>query len=141
MQVRERRGLTYSVYSAFYPYLREGAFAISLQTRKDQADEALNVVRDTLARFVSEGPTEAELDGARQHLVGAFPLRIDSNRKLLDYLAVIGYYGLPMDWLDRFPERVSEVTLAQIRDAFRRRVDPARMATVVVGGTPPSAQP
>ena len=141
VQVRERRGLTYSVYSAFYPYLREGAFAISLQTRKDQADEALNVVRDTLARFVSEGPTEAELDGARQHLVGAFPLRIDSNRKLLDYLAVIGYYGLPMDWLDRFPERVSEVTLAQIRDAFRRRVDPARMATVVVGGTPPSAQP
>jgi len=141
VQVRERRGLTYSVYSAFYPYLREGAFAISLQTRKDQADEALNVVRDTLTRFVSEGPTETELEGARQHLVGAFPLRIDSNRKILDYLAVIGFYDLPLDWLDSFPERVSAVTLAQIRDAFRRRIDPARMATVVVGSMPPPAQP
>ncbi len=141
VQVRELRGLTYSVYSAFAPYLREGAFTISLQTRNDQAEEALQVVRDTLSRFVREGPTEAELDGARLHLVGAFPLRIDSNRKLLDYLAVIGFYDLPLDWLDRFPERVSEVTLAQVRDAFRRRVDPDRMATVVVGAASPSASP
>jgi len=142
VQVRERRGLTYSVYSAFSPFAREGAFTIGLQTRKDQAADALAVVRDTLAQFVRDGPTESELDGAKQHIVGGFPLRIDSNRKILDYLEMIGFYGLPLDWLQQFPQQVAQVTLEQVRDAFRRRVDPARMATVVVGGAPgPSTGP
>jgi zinc protease len=136
-QVREKRGLTYSVYSAFAPYQREGAFTIGLQTRKDQADEALQVVRDTLHDFVRDGPTESELAGAKQHIVGSFALRIDSNRKILDYLSTIGFYGLPLDYLDQFPQRVSALTLDEIRDAFRRRVDPSRMATVVVGGIAP----
>ena len=141
VQVREQRGLSYSVYSVFSPFAREGAFTIGLQTRKDQAGEALRVVRETLDRFVRDGPTQSELDGAIQHIVNGFALRIDSNRKILDYLAVIGFYDLPVDWLERFPERVAQVTLAQIRDAFRRRIDPARMATVVVGERPtPPAQ-
>lgn len=139
-EVREKRGLTYSVYSVFSPYAREGAFTIGLQTRKDQAEEALRVVRETLERFVHEGPTQSELAGAQQHIVGGFPLRIDSNRKILGYLAVIGFYRLPLDWLERYPEQVARVTLDQIRDAFQRRVDPQRMATVVVGGAPAASQ-
>ncbi len=141
VQVREQRGLTYSVYSAFAPFEHEGAFTIGLQTRKDQAGEALRVVHETLAQFVRDGPTVSELDGARQHIVGGFPLRIDSNRKILDYLAVIGFYRLPLDWLEQFPRRIAEVTLPQIRDAFQRRIDPARMATVVVGAVPSPPPP
>ncbi|MCW5619531.1 MAG: insulinase family protein [Burkholderiales bacterium] len=135
-QVRERRGLTYHVYSSFSPYQQQGAFTIGLQTRKDQADEALRVVRDTLAEFVRDGPSESELESAKQNIIGGFPLRIDSNRKILDYLAVIGFYHLPLDYLDVFPQRVAELTAADIRDAFWRRIDPARMVTVVVGGVP-----
>jgi len=137
VQVREKRGLTYSVYSAFAPYQREGAFTIGLQTRRDQADEALRVVRETLSDFVRDGPTESELAGAKQHIIGGFALRIDSNRKILDYLATIGFYRLPLDYLDQFPQRVAALTLEEVRDAFRRRVDPSRMATVVVGGIAP----
>lgn len=134
-EVREKRGLSYSVYSFFAPYQQAGAFTIGLQTRKDQAAAALEVVRATLRRFVDEGPSEKDLEGAKQNIIGGFALRIDSNRKILDYLAVIGFYRLPLDYLEQFPERVAEVTVAQIRDAFRRRVDPDRLVTVVVGAS------
>jgi len=135
-QVREKRGLSYSVYSGFIPYQQPGPFQIGLQTRNDQVEQALRVVRDVLKDFVTNGPTQAELDAAKQNVIGGFALRIDSNDKILNYLAVIGFYRLPLDYLDAFTARVEAVTLDQIRDAFRRRIDPERLATVVVGGKP-----
>jgi zinc protease len=135
-ELREKRGLTYSAYSVFSPNQEGGAFQIGLQTRASQAEQALDITRDTLARFIAQGPTPQELEDAKQALVGGFPLRIDSNRKILDYLGVIGFYRLPLDYLDRFPDRVQAVTLEQVRDAFQRRIYPDRMVTVVVGGTP-----
>jgi zinc protease len=140
-EVREKRGLSYSVYSAFAPYRQYGAFSIGLQTRRDQSAAALEVVRRTLREFVAQGPTPEELAGAKQHIIGGFALRTDSNRKILDYLAVIGFYGLPLDYLEQFPRRVEEVTVEQIRDAFRRRIDPERLATVVVGAGARAAAP
>jgi zinc protease len=133
-EVRERRGLSYSVSSAFTPYRESGAFTVRLQTRRDRAGEALEVVHATLAEFVAGGPSQAELDDAKRNLIGGFALRIDSNREILDYLALIGFYDLPLDYLEQFPQHVAAVSLEQVRDAFRRRLDPQRMATVVVGG-------
>ena len=132
-QVRERRGLSYSVYSLFIPYQQPGPFQVGLQTRRDQAEEAVAVVRKVLTDFAVNGPTAAELEAAQQNLVGGFALRIDSNQKIINYLAVIGFYRLPLDYLDTFTGRIEAVTLEQIRDAFRRRIDPDRLATVVVG--------
>jgi zinc protease len=132
-EVRQKRGLAYSSYSHFQPFQEAGPFVLGLQTRKDQADEALAVVQDTLRRYVVEGPTEQELAAAKQNLIGGFPLRIDTSRKLHDYLGIIGFYGLPLDYLDRFVQQVDAVSVAQVRDAFRRRVDPERLVTVVVG--------
>jgi zinc protease len=134
-EVREKRGLSYSVYSSLTPYAEAGAFQIGLQTRKDQAGQALEVVRTTLREFIEQGPTEAELEGAKQNLIGGFPLRLDSNKKILDYLAVIGFYRLPLDYLETFPRKVEAVTVEQIREAFRRRIDPDRLVTVVVGAS------
>jgi zinc protease len=132
-EVRSKRGLAYSAYSYFSPMQERGPFVIGLQTRKDQAGEALAVVRATLKQFLADGPTADELQRAKQNLVGGFPLRIDNNRKILDYLAVIGFYHLPLTYLEDFVPSVEKVTLADIRNAFARRVDPARMVTVVVG--------
>ncbi|MBI4191313.1 MAG: insulinase family protein [Betaproteobacteria bacterium] len=132
-EVRQKRGLAYSVYSYFSPLKERGPFAIGLQTRKDQAGEALAVVRATLEEFLAQGPTADELKQAKQNLVGGFPLRIDSNRKILGYLGVIGFYRLPLTYLDDFVPNVEKVTLADIRNAFARRVDPERMVTVIVG--------
>ncbi|HEX7455653.1 MAG TPA: insulinase family protein, partial [Gallionella sp.] len=132
-EVREKRGLAYSVYSYFMPLKLPGAFQIGLQTKKEQADEALLLVRKTLAEFVADGPTVKELIAAKQNIVGGFPLRIDSNRKILEYLSIIGFYDLPLSYLDDFTGRVERVTVAQIRDAFARHITPAAMATVIVG--------
>jgi zinc protease len=132
-QVREKRGLSYSVYSFFVPYQQAGPFQIGLQTRRDQAQEAVKVVRQVLADFVAKGPTAAELEAAKQNLVGGFALRVDSNQKIIHYLAVIGFYRLPLDYLDAFTGRIEAVTLDQIRDAFARHIDPDKLATVVVG--------
>jgi zinc protease len=62
------------------------------------------------------------------------PLRIDGNRKIHEYLGVIGFYRWPLDYLARFPARIEAVTAEEIRNAFRRRIQPDRMITVVVGG-------
>jgi zinc protease len=132
-EVRQKRGLAYSAYSYFSPMQERGPFVIGLQTRKDQAAAALAVVRSTLKDFVGAGPTADELTKAKQNIVGGFPLRIDSNRKILDYLATIGFYRLPLSYLDDFVGNVEKVTIADIRAAFARRVDPERMVTVVVG--------
>jgi zinc protease len=113
-----------------------GPFQIGLQTKKEQSEEALRIARDVLAKFVSEGPTQQELDNAKQNVIGGFPLRIDSNRKILDYLSIIGFYDLPLTYLDDFPARIEAVTLAAVRDAWRRRIVPDRMVTVIVGAQP-----
>lgn len=133
-EVREKRGLVYSVYSYFMPMSALGPFQIGLQTKTEQADEALKVVRSTLSEFVRKGPTAQELKAARQNIVGGFPLRIDSNQKILQYLAVIGFYKLPLTYLDDFNKQIEKVTVAQIKDAFSRRIDPDKMVTVIVGG-------
>ena len=132
-EVRSKHGLAYSVYSYFYPFAQKGPFQVGLQTRRDQANEALKRVQDVIAEFAARGPTQAELEAAKKGLVGGFPLRIDTNRKLLEQLAVIGFYRLPLDWLDTYPARLEAVTLDQIRSAFARRVDPKKLAIVVVG--------
>ncbi len=134
-EVREKRGLVYSVYSYFIPMQQLGQFQIGLQTKRDQAEDALKLVRETLEKFISQGVTEAELKAAKQNIIGGFPLRIDSNSKILDYLAVIGFYKLPLNYLDEFNGKVEAVTAAQIKDAFSRRIDPNKLVTVVVGGT------
>jgi zinc protease len=134
-EIRQKRGFAYSAYSYFNPLSQQGPFQIGLQTKKDQAEEALKVARDTLAKFVAEGPTQQEFEAAKQNIVGGFPLRIDSNRKIHEYLSLIGFYRLPLSYLEDFPAKIDAVTLAEVKDAWRRRVDPARMVTVVVGAS------
>jgi len=132
-EVRQKRGLTYSVYSYFAPGAHAGAFTIGLQTRPDQARQALDLVREVLASFVKDGPTDAELQAAKDNLIGGFALRIDSNRKLLDNVANIAWNNLPLDYLDTWTAQVQKLTVADVRSAFARVVKPQTMATVVLG--------
>ncbi len=134
-EVRERRGLSYAAFSYFAPLAERGPLILGLQTKNARAYEARVVMQDVLERFVAEGPTQQELDAAVKNITGGFPLRTASNAKIVQYLALIGFYDLPLDYLDRFTDRVSTVTLDQIRDAFRRRVHPDRFALVMVGGS------
>ncbi len=132
-EVREKRGLVYSVYSYFMPMAELGPFQIGLQTKKEQADEALKLVNATVAKYIQNGPTEKELKAAKDNIIGGFPMRIDSNGKILDYLNVIGFYKLPLTYLDDFNKQITKVTVKQIKDAFQRRVKPENFVTVMVG--------
>ncbi len=132
-QVREKRGLAYSVYSYFTPFKQEGPYQAGLQTKKEQANEALALVRKVIDDYVANGPSARELRAAKDNLVGGFALRIDSNRKILDNLAAIGFYGLPLDYLDTWSANVEKVSVDAIRKAMKRHLKPENFATVIVG--------
>jgi zinc protease len=132
-EVRDKRGYAYSAYSYFMPMMEAGPFQLGLQTKQAQADDALKVARDTLRQFIAEGPSEAELAQAKANLTGGFPLRIDSNKKILGYLSLIGFYKLPLDYLDTWIGQVEAVDVAAVKRAFAARVDPDKLVTVVVG--------
>ena len=139
-EVREKRGLSYSAYSYFSPRRELGPFTASLQTRGDQQQQALRVMQETIRAFIDRGPTPEELDAAQKNISGGFPLRLDSNSKILGYIAMIGFYGLPLNYLDTFIDKVNAVTIEQIRDAFKRRLHPERFVTVLVGPTGSAAE-
>ncbi|OMG52969.1 peptidase M16 [Azonexus hydrophilus] len=131
-EVRDKRGFAYSVYSYFAPMRQTGPFQIGLQTQRKQAQEAIKVVREVLGEFVAKGPSEEELAAAKANLSGSFPLRLDSNSKLLGNVAVIGFYGLPLDYLDHYQARIEAVTVDDVKAAFSRHVQPANLVTVTV---------
>ena len=134
-EVREKRGLSYSVYSYFNPMLFKGPFIAGLQTKTDQSDEAISVVLENIKNYIELGPTEEELISAKKNIIGGFPLRADSNSKILNYLVVIGYYKLPLDYLRTFNTNVEAVTIEHIKDAFKRRLTVDKLVTVKVGAS------
>jgi len=131
--LREEHGLAYSVYSYFSPLREKGVFAMGMQTKTEQTSQALSLLDQELKKYVENGPEEQELADSISNITGSFPLNIDSNSKLLEYIAMIGFYDLPMDYLDRFIANVRAVDVNKVNDALTRRVDPERMVTVVVG--------
>jgi len=135
-EVREKRGLTYGVSSNFAPGLHAGAFTVSLQTRPDQAAQALAVASSVVKDFVANGPTEPELKAAKDNLIGGFALLIDSNRKLLGNISNIAWNDLPLDYLDTWTQQVDKVTLQDIKTAMAAKLQPDKMVTIVLGGTP-----
>ncbi len=135
-EVRDKRGFAYSVFSYFQPGRDTGTFEAGLQTRNDQADQALNVLQETIARFIEDGPSDAELAAAKANLINGYPLRLDSNRKLLDNLSAITWNQLPLNTLDVWTQQVAAVKKDDVRNAFKRHLDMRRMISVLVGGTP-----
>ena len=131
--LREEHGLAYSVYSYFSPLREKGVFAMGMQTKTEQTSQALSLLDQELKKYVENGPEEPELADSISNITGSFPLNIDSNSKLLEYIAMIGFYDLPMDYLDRFIVNVRAVDVNKVNDALTRRVAPEKMVTVIVG--------
>jgi zinc protease len=132
-EVREKRGLAYSVFSYFSPGKDVGIFQAGLQTKNDQAALALEVMNSTIAKFIADGPTDAELLAAKANLINGYPLRIDNNRKLLDNISSIVWNDLPLDTMETWTKQVDAVTLDQIKDAFQKYLAMDRMKIVVLG--------
>ena len=132
-ELREKRGMTYGVGSYFSPLKDPGPFVIAFQTRKDQDWEALEVTLTILSDFIRNGPDLEQVDRAKKYLIGAFALNVDSNGELLDYYAAIGFYDLPIDYIDSFSLLVKAVTLDQVKDAVSRRMSLDKTVRIIVG--------
>jgi zinc protease len=132
-EVREQRGLAYSVFSYFVPGKDTGIFRAGLQTKSDQAAMALDVMSSTIAKFIADGPTPSELLAAKSNLVNGYPLRIDNNRKLLDNVSSIAWNDLPLDTMEIWTKQVEAVTLEQVSAAFQKYLAMDRMKIVVLG--------
>ena len=135
-EIREKRGLAYSAYSYFMPSGDAGPFQAGVQTKKESTAEAVSIMRKTILEFIEKGPTQAELNAAKQNLIGGFPLRIDSNGKLLSNISMMGLHNMPLDYLDTWTAEVNKVTVQSARTAFAKHVNPEKLVTVVVGGKP-----
>ena len=139
-EVRVKRGLSYSVYSYFIPMQEKGPFMLGLQTKLSQTDEAIKVAREVLEEFQKNGPSEEDLKASKLNITGGFPLRTASNDDIIGYIAMIGFYGLPLDYLDTFTGKVEKITREQVMDAFNRRIHLDKMLTVIVGGEDKNAK-
>jgi len=132
-EVREKRGLAYNVGSSLNTFQEAGPFVIKLQTKNTQTQEAIDCVKETFTRFVKEGPKEEDLEIAKNGLIRAFPLTINSNAKLSDALSTIAFYGLPLEFLDTYQQKIQSLTHTQVKAALQKHLDPEKMALIVVG--------
>lgn len=135
LQVREKRGLVYNISSGFRPLAAKGPYAIILQTRNNEAATALQVVQDTLKQFLSKGPSSQELVAAQKKIINGFPLGIANNDAISSNLVTIGFYNLPLNYLDTYRDNIRAVTTNQIKQAFAERIHPEQLITVMVGKT------
>jgi zinc protease len=110
-----------------------GPFMMGMQTKADQTQEAVGLLKSELERYIAEGPDEKELKDSISSVTGGFPLNLDSNKKLLGYLAMIGFYNLPEDYLHKFIANIESVKKKDIVQALKRRLHTDKMVTVVVG--------
>lgn len=137
-EIREKRGLAYSAYSAFIPMQQAGPFLMGLQTRNDQADTALQVTQTTLQEFTTAGPDVQALEEARQNITGGFAIDLAGNGKLVNYLGLIAFYHLPLDYLQTYIDTINRISPDQVKAAWRQHVQPEKLLTVIVGGGPPT---
>ena len=137
-EIREKRGMAYSVFSAVQPLAQTGPFFLGLQTQREQASQAVKVVNETLNNFIAQGPSEEELVAAKKNLIGGFALRLDSNRKLIDNLAAINFYRLPANYLDTWTDRIDMVSREDVQNVLNQRLAGRGMVTVIVAGKPGS---
>lgn len=132
-ELREKRGLTYTVNSQFVLMRSPGPFQISFATRADQAEAALQLTRQLLADFVRKGPDAAAVNTAIAQLAQAFPRSLMRSDAVASYLGMMGFYQLPPDYLSRYLEQLAAVTPAQVKSALQRRVHPDRLLIVTAG--------
>jgi zinc protease len=132
-EVREKRGLAYSVYSSLSPLDHAALLFGGTATQSARVGESLKIIRDVWAEFGRGGPTEKELADAKTYLTGSFPLRLDSTGRIASTLASMQLEELGIDYLDTRNAKVEAVTMADARRVAARLFDPARLSTVMVG--------
>jgi zinc protease len=132
-EVREKRGLVYTVSSGFDPLQYRGPFMIYLQTKSSTVDQANELIKKILKKFIDDGPTTKQLDAAKNNMIGGFPLSLSSNSAILAVVSNIAFYHRPLNYVDMYEKNMRAVTIDQVKKAFQKNIDVNKLVTIVVG--------
>jgi zinc protease len=132
-EVREKRGLAYSVSTGLYPFAKAGMFFGGTATKNERAKEALDVIRDEIAKMASEGPTEDELDKAKRYLIGSFALRFDTSTKIANHLTMMQVDDLGIDYTEKRNSLFEAITLDDTKRVAKRLLEPGHMLVTIAG--------
>lgn len=131
-KIREENGWAYDVGSAFSPGKYAGEFSVSMQTKNEVAEQAIEAALVEIRRIRDQPVGEQQLKDAKAYLTGSFPLRLDTSKKIANILASVEYYGLGLDYVDRYPSLINSVTAADVQRVAQKYLDPDRFALAVV---------
>ena len=134
-EIREKRGLTYGVSSGFTAMQVRGPFMIGLQTRAEMSQGTLKLIQDIVRQYLADGPTQKELDDAKRELAGSFPLSTASNADIVGQLGAIGFYDLPLTYLEDFMAKVQALDVPQVKAAMAKHLSPDQFVIVTAGPT------
>ena len=132
-QVREKRGLAYSVYTYLQPFHHTSMFAGGVATKNEEIAQSLDVIRAELKRMAAEGPTPAELDNAKKYLIGSYPLRFDTNAKIASQLHGILHDDLGIDYVDKRNGLIEAVTIDDAKRVAQRLFKTENLIVTIVG--------
>jgi zinc protease len=131
-EIRNKRGLAYSVASFFDPGKYPGSFQIVLQTKNSSARDAIALSLQQMERIRKELVSEKELEGAKKYLIGSFPMRLDTQGKLANFLTQVEYYGLGLDYPEKYPSLIQSITREEVLRVARKYLDPKKYVLVIV---------
>ncbi|MGV1014702.1 MAG: M16 family metallopeptidase, partial [Methyloceanibacter sp.] len=132
-EVREKRGLAYSVYSNIYPYQHGSVFVGNVATKNEAVGKSLEVIESELRRLAEHGPTEEELESAKSYLTGAYALRFESSSSIANQLLLIQIEELGIDYVNKRNALVEAVTLHDIKRVAKRLIEADHLITTIVG--------
>jgi zinc protease len=130
--LREEKGLVYDVYSFFNADKYGGSFRVGLQTKNESANTAIKEVLNEIERIRQEPVTDTELSDAKLFLTGSFPMRIETSSRIAGFLVAVEYYGLGLDYIEKYPEYINSVTKEDVIRVARKYLDPENIVIVVV---------
>lgn len=130
--IRNERGLAYSVYSHFGAEKYMGTFQVAMQTKNETSQEAIRLTLDEIQRIRENGVTEEELQAAQNYLIGSFPLRLDTNRRIANFLVQVEFFDLGLDYVDRYPDVIRRISHEEVHRVAKTYLQPEKLTVVVV---------
>lgn len=131
--IRIEAGLAYSVFSYFVPGKFPGSFQVVLQTKNATTAEALRRLREEIERIRSKPVSDEEIASAKRYLTGSFPLRFDSDGEMVSFYSQVEFYGLGLDYADRYESLINSVTKDDIQRVATKYLHPEEAILVIVG--------
>jgi zinc protease len=132
-EVREKKGLVYSVSSRLTKMKSHGFFLIELQTKNSQTQQAQKIALKVLDDFINNPISQQKLRDSKDNIIGGFALQTANNANILAYLSIIGFYNLPNDFLGAFPQKIEQISAKDIQQSFRRLIDMDKLIILSVG--------